>query len=107
MKIKNFINYDDLKKYCYADEHHETSWIDKLDHEIVHTPEDHDKMPEFRDTADELKKLRKNYSGFFARITEITIISTMIVLTIFNTFYVPNHLRDTQIPLIFRDNDTN
>jgi len=54
----------------------------------------HNRMPEYRDKAADLIKLRSNFTGFFERSTEIIIIFIMIILTIFNTFYVPNYLKE-------------
>ena len=35
------------------------------------------------------------------------ILILMTALTVFNTFYVPNHLKEYQIPIIFRGAETN
>ena len=83
-------------KFCNSNDG-DTSWVITLDIGISdkkHHATAKDSMPEFRDKADDLKSIRSNYSGFFERFTEITIILTMVLLTIFNTFYVPNDLKE-------------
>ena len=111
MKVKNFITESELKAFCFSDQG-DNSWmvtgnIGASLKSREHTDEMNHGMPEYRDQADDLKKIRKNYTGFFERLTEITVISLMTVLTIYNTFYVPNYLRENSIPLMFRSSDSN
>ena len=78
-----------------------------IDFEHEMEDDEHVTLPEYRDKAEALIKLRANYTGFFERLTEVIILMLMTFLCIFNTFYVPNHLREYQIPLIFRSAKAN
>ena len=64
-------------------------------------------MPEYRDRASDFILIRSNWTGFFERLTELMILIMMSAITVFNTFYVPNHLKEYQIPIIFRGAETN
>jgi len=64
-------------------------------------------MPEFRELAQDIGRIRGNSNSVFVKLTEVLIIGLMTFCTIFNTFYVPNKLREYQVPIIFRGAETN
>ena len=51
-------------------------------------------MPEYRDRAEDFIRMRENWQGFFERLSEVVILLLMFVITILNTFYVPDHLKE-------------
>ena len=62
---------------------------------------------EFKEQPDKLSQLRSNRESLFINASEIFVLILMTVCTLFNTFYIPLKLKEYQIPLIFRNSDTN
>ena len=58
------------------------------------TVADDGKMPFYREVPQELIRIRENTTSFFVTLTEVVILLTMAALTLFNTFYVSNRLRE-------------
>jgi hypothetical protein len=64
-------------------------------------------MPDLRELSEDIQFIRDNYNGSFIKGSEIFILVAMGCFTIFNFLFVPFRLKDRQIPIIFRNSDTN
>ena len=69
--------------------------------------EEHHGMPDLMELSADVQFIRDNYNGNFIKGSEIFILVAMGCFTIFNSLFVPFRLKDRQIPIIFRNSDTN
>ena len=105
-KIKYFLYLNNSDQAVDAADQKNSRITTNLE-ELCGIKSEFDPLPEFADQASALVKIRSNTTSFFIKLSEMLVIFLMSIFTLFNTFYVPTKLREYQIPIIFRNPETN